>query len=374
MPSPHILDVEPLLAPIPGDNPAGADVQYDGTHDAIREARRSDDDLDQGEWVRETKTADWQGVIELSTQALTTRSKDLQIACWLTEALAKRHGFTGLRDGMALLAQLLERFWESCYPTIDDDDLEGRAAPLVWLNDKLPASIRQIPLTQGINGERYAWLQWQESREVDNLGRRDQAAMAAAMAEGKISGEQFDKAVETTPLSFQQTLLEDLNQLWQSYEQLDQCAETRFSREAPSLLGVKAAIQDCRTLVTEIVKRRGGLTAEPEPKPAVVQAPEAVSPAVAPAVAAPSQWRPRPEGLTLEPVDRADALRRLSAIADYFRKAEPHSPVAYLVQRAVRWGEMPLEQWLQDVIRDEGVLGHLRETLGIKDSAGDSAG
>jgi type VI secretion system protein ImpA len=66
---------------------------------------------------------------------------------------------------------------------------------------------------------------------------------------------------------------------------------------------------------------------------------------------------------------RADALRQLAAVADYFRRTEPHSPVSYLIQRAVRWGEMPLEAWLQNVIHDESVLDQLRETLGLKDSA-----
>ena len=68
----------------------------------------------------------------------------------------------------------------------------------------------------------------------------------------------------------------------------------------------------------------------------------------------------------LEPRDRADALRRLQAIAAYFQRTEPHSPVSYLVQRAVRWGEMPLEQWLNEVISDKTALAHLRETLGLK--------
>ena len=68
----------------------------------------------------------------------------------------------------------------------------------------------------------------------------------------------------------------------------------------------------------------------------------------------------------------ADAIRRLAAVAEYFHRTEPHSPVAYLVQRAVRWGEMPLEAWLQEVIHDEGVLGQVRETLGLKE-AGDNA-
>jgi type VI secretion system protein ImpA len=39
--------------------------------------------------------------------------------------------------------------------------------------------------------------------------------------------------------------------------------------------------------------------------------------------------------------------------------------VAYLVQRAVRWGEMPLENWLDEVIADANVLNALRETLGL---------
>jgi type VI secretion system protein ImpA len=66
---------------------------------------------------------------------------------------------------------------------------------------------------------------------------------------------------------------------------------------------------------------------------------------------------------------RADALRRLGEIAAFFQKTEPHSPVSYLVQRAVKWGNMGLETWLQEVIKDQTVLVQLRETLGVTDGA-----
>src|SRR5690606_1799350 len=46
--------------------------------------------------------------------------------------------------------------------------------------------------------------------------------------------------------------------------------------------------------------------------------------------------------------NRRDALKRLADVADFFQKTEPHSPVAYLVQRSVKWGNMPLESWLKD--------------------------
>jgi type VI secretion system protein ImpA len=71
---------------------------------------------------------------------------------------------------------------------------------------------------------------------------------------------------------------------------------------------------------------------------------------------------------------RQDALRRLAEVADYFRRTEPHSPVSYLVQRAITWGQMPLEAWLSDVIKDGTQLDSIRETLGLKTADGGSSG
>jgi type VI secretion system protein ImpA len=372
MPSPPTLDIAELLAPIPGENPAGQSVRYDGTHDAIQDARWADDALERGDWVRQIKVADWSAVIALATAALTAKSKDLQITVWLVEALVKQHGFAGLRDGLQLLRELQERFWLSLYPALEDGDLEPRAAPLAWLNEKLPPSIREVPLTQSRDGQNYAWWRWEESREMDNLGRRDQTALAAALAEGKITGEQFNKAVDATPPTFYQALIADLNQTWEEYERLDRMVEEMFGQEAPSLLQLKQAIESCRVLLGEIAQKKGVL--EPDPTP---REPEPTPAAVAERAPEPAPFVPLPsrpamavsEGaVPLEPQSRADALRRLAAVADYFRRTEPHSPVAYLVQRAVRWGEMPLEEWLRDVIVNEDVLARVHETLGLKNA------
>jgi type VI secretion system protein ImpA len=381
MASPQILDFEALLKPIAADKPAGKDIRYDGPHDAIRQARRSDDGLAQGEWVREIKTADWPAVIEIATEALATKSKDLQVSSWLTEALAKRYGFPGLRDGFHLIRELQQCFWDALYPEIEDGDLETRAAPLVWLNEELPLAIRQIPVTQGVSGENYAWLDWKESRDVDNLGQEDKEA---ALADGKITGEQFDKTVESTSLAYYRTLSEDLSQLFREYEELDQVVDEKFSqlgRQAPTLLDVKQAIEDCRMLVADIVKKKGGLEPEPtppEPEPNAERGSLGRLPRAKEELPS-REGQGKPERaidadqsavVSLMPRDRADAIRRLAAVAEYFRRAEPHSPIAYLVQRAVRWGEMPLEEWLRDVIHDDNVLGQLRETLGLKDADG----
>jgi type VI secretion system protein ImpA len=384
MPSPPTLDIAEILVPIPGENPAGQSVRYDGTYDALREARRADDPhMSQGEWVREIKVADWPAVITQATEVLGARSKDLQVAAWLLEALVKRHGFAGLRDGMHLLWALQEQFWTSLYPEIEDGDLETRVLLLEWVNNNLPMSIRAVPMVQTRDGQAYSWWHWEESREVDNLGRQNQEAMEAALADGKITGEQFDKALEAmSPVAYQ-TLCEDLNQSWEEFGRLDQVVDEKFGRDAPSLLEVRKALEDCRTLMGDIGKKKGVLApASPvqvlESTPAVGTASQ-LSPIGTIVMAQDPQHITEfsgPRGqlaeMTLEPHNRADALRRLEALAVYFRQTEPHSPVSYLVQRAVRWGEMPLEAWLQDVINDEGVLSRVRETLGLKDLDGSS--
>jgi type VI secretion system protein ImpA len=62
--------------------------------------------------------------------------------------------------------------------------------------------------------------------------------------------------------------------------------------------------------------------------------------------------------------NRAQALSQLRLVADFFRRTEPHSPVAYLADKAASWGDMPLHVWLRAVIKDPGAIAGLEELLG----------
>src|SRR4051812_37004757 len=160
---PAVIEVEDLLVPIAGDNPSGRHLAYETTvYDEIREARRSEEEAPQGAWERPPKVAEWDRVIELGIECLRSRTKDLQIAAWVAEALARLHGFGGLRDGFRLLAGIQDRFWETYYPVVDDGDLESRSGPFLFLNGALPLVIRQVPLTAGLDSQRYSFLHWQE--------------------------------------------------------------------------------------------------------------------------------------------------------------------------------------------------------------------
>jgi type VI secretion system protein ImpA len=63
---------------------------------------------------------------------------------------------------------------------------------------------------------------------------------------------------------------------------------------------------------------------------------------------------------------RTQALAQLRLVAEFFRRTEPHSPVAYLADKAAKWGEQPLHLWLRAVVKDEATLGRLEEMLGVE--------
>ncbi len=141
---------------------------------------------------------------------------------------------------------------------------------------------------------------------------------------------------------------------------LDRVMDEKFGRQTPGLGSLKKSLESIRSLVEKLVKEKRIL----EPDPVTQEA-----------AADGSTGGESGARTSTGPIaTRTDALRRLAEVADYFQRAEPHSPVAYLVQRAIKWGQMPLELWLEDVIKDGAVLGQLKETLGFSTSFTDDQG
>lgn len=360
----QVIDVAAILQPIAGDNPAGKDVRDGKDFDVLKEARRQDEVLNQGDWKRDTKVADWPKAIQIATKILTEHSKDLQVAVWLVEALVKRHGYAGLRDGLKVLQGLHAKFWDGLYPAIEDGDLEFRSGKLDALNKLLPFAVNNVPLVRAGDGTVYTYVHYKESQDIENLRRaaaddsEKRRQLEEALQEGKLDGEKFDKAVAGTPLAHCKALLEQLSECWEAYEQLDQVLDEKYGEAAPSLRAVKDAVGECRSLMNSIVKKKGGVAETLEAGAEAEESGAAGGTAIGVAFSG-----------GVEPRDRSEALRRLAAVAEFFRKTEPHSPISYLVQRAARWGEMPLEEWLREVIKDDAVLGGVRETLGIKEES-----
>src|ERR1700761_9127742 len=120
---------EMLLQPIDAISPVGTYLRYDPLYDRIAQARLTEDaSLPQGVWQRPTQQADWRLVEELCTEALVHRTKDLQIAVWLTEAWLHLEGLAGYSRGADLILQLHHCFAATMHPA---PELAEETAPYV---------------------------------------------------------------------------------------------------------------------------------------------------------------------------------------------------------------------------------------------------
>jgi len=258
-----IIDVESLLAPIPGDNPSGQDLRYELVYDEIKEARRADDTLARGEWQREVKTSDWKQVISLSTKVLGKKSKDLQIAGWLTEALTWEHGYAGLKGGLSLIREFLNQFWETVFPEIEDGDLDYRIGPLEWLNRTLPISIKQIPVAENKNTGKFTLQDHDRAQKIVNLKAQDPNTYKELSDDEKGLPENFEKIVSETPREFYELQSEDLKNCLKELELLDEVGDEKFEKEAPGFSAIKNSLEECLSFVEGVLKKKP----KPEPKP-----------------------------------------------------------------------------------------------------------
>lgn len=367
-----IIDLETLLKPFPGENPAGTDIRYSELYDAFCEARRSDDpfaDILEGD----PRIPEWEDVLQSGSHLLASHSKDLQIAVWLVEALVNLQGFTGLLEGLKLVRGLQEQFWEKLFPEMEDGDLEGRANALAWMDREITVLISQIPFTNGMSGHIYTFEQWKESEKFkipesfESLGYEDQQRYkelkALAEEEGKITSEQWKIGKNTTSREFYLDLSQILRQCWDELVALDRFMDEAFGRQTPGVGQLKKILDEMKDLVSRVLREKGG----EEPLVKSTSAPAQAQ--SAPTGMADGEFHGEQGSLTSGfsgPIrNRQDAITLLTAVSTYYKKAEPHSPVPYLIERAIRWSGMTLEEWLREALKDETALGNVKETLGI---------
>ncbi len=326
---------EDILAPIPGDNPAGIDLRYDNKlliHDKIKEARRQEDELAQGDWKSERKTANFPLVVKLAQDSIATVSKDLQLAAWLTEGLLHTERFSGLVQGLDLCHRMMIEFWETVYPVIEDGDRELRARPLTWVGSMLEFQLRATPIAAA----GYSTLTYKESRVV---GYEDQVktdvqkkARAKQVADGKIAPEVFDKAFAETPKPFYKQAKSDLDKAAAALASLETFCDERFEDDAPSFGKLKNALAEVGQTVQTLLQKKLDIDPDPiEPEP------------VAEAVAEGSAGAETGAAVVFssaEPADRRQAMAAVAGAAAFLRKKEPHSPAPYLMLRGLRWGEL----------------------------------
>ena len=355
------INLEALLAPISENDPCGEDLSFSTEFHEIKKAKIHDDPLlDQGDWVSEHKQADWSFIAEKSVQLLTTKTKDIRLLTWLTEAWSNLYGFEGLIKGLELCHKILEQFWLKIYPEIEDDDLDQRLGLLQGFTSQVPKLIKNVPL---INIQPfYSLAQYEKLLHVQN-NRRKQAEDTENV-EASLELDQFNQALLNTSRSFQYQNYQYFQEILEHWNIIKQVLDLLMELEAPSFAAIDSQFEDIQMSLKRIYKADSFSTTM-NTSDTEILARESTLPisssTAAPAIVQTQSFQPQTQNHLQ---NREQAMQVLQDIADYFQSNEPHSPVSYMLQKTIKWSRMPLHEWLAQVIKNDNPLDSIQELLG----------
>lgn len=325
-----IIDVEAMVKALSEEAPAGENLEYDPVFTEMERAAEGKEAHQIGEAVVEGEEPDWKSVRDKAV-ALFTRTRDLRAGVYLTRALLRTSGWSGLADGLELLRRLIEERWDHVHPELDhedNDDPTMRVNVLLTLCDPeaLLGALRRCPLVS--------------SRGLGRFGLRD-----VELASGKLDASGAGDAVPemaAIDAAFMDCELGDLQETADAIELAlgaaraleDQVTAKVGAAQAPNLAPLRGELESASNIVQERLSRRGAGGATVGAAGGVpAGAPEQIM--VAGAINT-----------------REDVIRVLDSVCEYYARNEPSSPVPLLLRRAKRLVSKGFMEILRDLVPD----------------------
>ncbi len=366
---PDGFDLEALLAPIPGELQVGPDIRSDDSaqspyyrlRDARNEARDAEKLIDAGSADARDPVPLWRAVRTLAQKTLTETTKDLEVAAWLTEALLRSHSFGGLAAGAQLMGELADRYWDTLYPMPDEYGMETRVAPITGLNGQdgggaLIQPLNKIVIFDRPDGTPFALYQYFQSEQLATL---DPARQAARVSAGAIPFDTVDKEAKSAARRLT-ALRGDVQAALAAWERMAEVIDARAGADGPSTSHVRDLLRGVLAIVNRYAP------------PEVIASDGADDGSVGGAEDGGSTDGGGGPGMRIasgQALTREGALRALEDIAAYFLRTEPHSPLSYTLEEAVRRGRLTWPELLAEVLEDKAARNSVLTRLGIRPEA-----
>ncbi|HZR21587.1 MAG TPA: type VI secretion system protein TssA [Verrucomicrobiae bacterium] len=341
-----MINVEDLLKPVAPDKPCGEDFTYHPSFQNLESLARGKPETQ----FSPAEEPDWKEVRESALEVL-SQSKHLGAATILTRALLKIGGLEGLRDGIAVARGLTEMYWPDIFPKLDPDDNNDPTERLNILNNlSSPAFVLEVTGVVVCNSPAMGRITLRQV--LDAKEKVDKGA-----AEGAASG--------AGP---------DLNQIQAAFRDAGPEAATVTLGLADAALGHAQAIESFLDMT--LGAGRGvnfdALTKALTEMKRAVEPYTAASGAPAEAQESGSTAAPGPTrtagtggpGMSGTIQSRADVVKALGLICDFYRQNEPSSPVPLILQRAQRLVDADFMTIMTDLTPD--ALGQLQVITGAK--------
>ncbi|MCK8785140.1 type VI secretion system protein TssA [Roseomonas sp. NAR14] len=384
-----LLDLETLLAPLPAGGGAGEDPREDITpaslyqqlRDRRFEARAVERRQDSGDpEAPEGVPTQWRDVLSLGQRCLAGQGRDFEVGAWLAEALVRLTGLSGLAEAARLLDGLLDAYWENGFPRLDGEDgLDDRAIALGGLSGSgvdgtLMQPLRRIPLfrraTDGTDVGLHLWKQAEDTAGLPAEDERKQQRLDAGVPD-------FERLSQEAKqdLPFVRAMRLEARAAQAAWQALDERFRERFAGTGVAVPSTRQVVEALGQMLEVADRIAGPLPREaapamaPDPRPAgAADMPAAQGTAPAAAAAPGAAWSGQvPAGAI---ASREEAIHQLGLLAEFFRRTEPHSPLAYTLAEAVRRARMPLPELLAEVLPDDMARRMMLTMLGIRPADG----
>lgn len=358
-----------LLQPIEGEAaPVGLNGRrgesatrdrFDSLKESVNELRNSENrprgasDPDGAGFDGDSGFENWSGVSADSINYLSDHAKDLEAGCFLVEASVREEGLAGLRDGLALLMQLIDAYWDQgLHPAEDADEedeeerITGRFIHLTNLSGDsidgkglLLAPLRRLPLVGN--------LSFAQKMELDAAARRRSKALGTdredeeAAAYNRLQGAVEDLVQRASVDAARETIAQVQASLaaWNALRD-------GISARSPYPLANGGLGEMLGTLESWLTSLFDSRLAQGGDSPAAVSDDSA---AASGTVAMTDGGSPMPQ----RGADRAGALAAILDAADYFDRAEPLSPIGPALREVHRRARLSFHELMLEVIPDE---------------------
>lgn len=385
------MDYKKLLEPIEEGNPTGfylkgERAQYRALRNTFNAAQSSfrrlieTPESSSDEALFEENQNNWQEVSQACWQTLTEKSKDVEVYCWWVMSLVfQDQSIARIAAALETLPPFIETFWPDINPYLPDEKLKS-SEPAEQASERAELQLR--PLVQLLGESEGSGLLYMPLQMLSLVGDIDHSQYLSATKTQTLPA-LTEKAKQTFPLLKEEITqtVESLALAIDSVNTLDAWLKktlAEFSLPVISTHFLLANLQDCLKAIEFLVKDSFAQWPLDEP----VQAPEAASPkqeqiATETNETQAEQIQPQAQvvvssgaefNASIQVQNRDQAFQELRKIADYFAKSEPHSPVSFLLEKAIRWGYMSLPELMQEMVSgNDQVLKHIKTITGMND-------
>ncbi len=372
---PDGFNLEALLAPIPGDSPVGADLRedfssqspYNRLRDARSEARDAEKLIDAGNTDVPDPTSMWRAVRDLALKTLRETSKDLEVAAWLTEAMVRGNGLLGLAAGARTISGLAEKYWDTVFPLPSEEyGLEDRIAPVQGLNGQdgggsLMQPLNKIVLFDRPDGSPVAYYNYTQSEQLTKL---DKARLEARVKAGAVPYADMEKEAraQSRRLAVVRT---DARAALKAWEDMAKLLDEKAGADSPSTSHVRDVLRNIMGVANRYAPPEAATPdAAEETEETTGQDNDEMETSGAAA---------GPRVAVGQVMNREGALKQLEDLSAWFRRTDPHSPLAYTLEEAVRRGRLTWPELLEELLTDKNVRDGLLIRLGIRPAAAAAA-